>query len=424
MYRGDIRLGDTIDIKFTTRRGDTGAPTTLAGSPAIAAYVGNSTTEITAGITLSVDFDSRTGLNNVRVVATSGNGYATASNIALVLTAGTVNAVSVVGEVVGSFSIENRSALMPTTVARTLVVDAAGLADANAVKVGPTGSGTAQTARDLGAALPNAAPNAAGGLLITAAGSLDMDELNVDIEAIQASTAGLTFTVANKVDVNVLNWRGDAVPTPSVTGRPLVDVWDWLGSPPNALLAGKLDALNQMNTGTAQGGTASTITLSASSAAVDDFYTNNYLQIVNSGSISSHLITAYNGSTQVATVYPNFVTNPTSSTVYAIVPSALVDVWYYGGGRVQFSSLAGIPDVNLIGWNGATPNNLISGRIDANAQIAAGQLFVKKNVALANYPFVMTDSTTHAPKPGLGAGVTATRRIDNAGSFSACANAP
>lgn len=39
--------------------------------------------------------------------------------------------------------------LAPATAGRTLVVDAAGLADANVVKVGPTGSGTAQTAGDL-----------------------------------------------------------------------------------------------------------------------------------------------------------------------------------------------------------------------------------------------------------------------------------
>lgn len=125
-YHGDIRLGDTIDIKFTTRAFATGVPTTLAGSPAVAAYVGNSTTEITAGITLSVDFDSRTGLNNIRVVATSGNGYATATNIELVITAGTVGGTSVVGEVVASFSIENRSALMPTVAAKTLDVSTAG----------------------------------------------------------------------------------------------------------------------------------------------------------------------------------------------------------------------------------------------------------------------------------------------------------
>lgn len=152
-YHGDIRLGDTIDIKFSSRSFSTGAPTTLAGTPAVAAYVGNSTTEITAGITLTVDFDSRTGLHNVRVVASAGNGYATASNYQLVLTAGTVGGVSVVGEVIGTFSIEARSALMPATAGRTAVVDAAGLVDANVVKVGPTGSGTAQTARDIGASV-------------------------------------------------------------------------------------------------------------------------------------------------------------------------------------------------------------------------------------------------------------------------------
>lgn len=41
--------------------------------------------------------------------------------------------------------------LAPATAGRTLVVDASGLADANTVKIGPTGSGTAQTAKDLGA---------------------------------------------------------------------------------------------------------------------------------------------------------------------------------------------------------------------------------------------------------------------------------
>lgn len=122
---GDFRLGDTFDTKFTTRQ-ISGAPTTLAGSPVISAYVGNSTTEITAGITLTVDFDSRTGLNNVRVVATSGNGYATASNYQLVITTGTVNSVSVVSEVIAEFSIEARSALMPTVAARTLDVSATG----------------------------------------------------------------------------------------------------------------------------------------------------------------------------------------------------------------------------------------------------------------------------------------------------------
>ena len=72
-YLGDFTLGDTLDFRFTTV-GTTGAPTTLAGTPVVSAYVGNSTTQITAGITLSVDFDGVTGLHNVRVVASGANG--------------------------------------------------------------------------------------------------------------------------------------------------------------------------------------------------------------------------------------------------------------------------------------------------------------------------------------------------------------
>jgi hypothetical protein len=106
-YIGDFALGVTFDHKFTTVQ-STGAPATLSGTPVISIYAGNSTTEITAGITLTVDFDSRTGLNNVRVVATAGNGFAAATNYQIVITTGTVNSVSVVGYVVGSFSIENR----------------------------------------------------------------------------------------------------------------------------------------------------------------------------------------------------------------------------------------------------------------------------------------------------------------------------
>lgn len=127
-YIGDIRLGDTIDTKFVTTAAATGAPTTLSGTPVISAYVGNSTTQLTAGITLTVDFDGVTGLHNVRVVATSGNGYATASNYQLVITTGTVGGTSAVGYVIAEFSIEARSAIMPTTAARTLDVTATGAA--------------------------------------------------------------------------------------------------------------------------------------------------------------------------------------------------------------------------------------------------------------------------------------------------------
>jgi hypothetical protein len=106
----DITLGETIDFKFTTAEPDTGAPATLAGTPVISAYVGNSTTQITAGITLTVDFDGVTGLHNVRVVATSGNGYTDGSDVALIITTGTVDAVSAVGYKVAEFTIGRSAA--------------------------------------------------------------------------------------------------------------------------------------------------------------------------------------------------------------------------------------------------------------------------------------------------------------------------
>lgn len=55
----------------------------------------------------------------------------------------------------------------PATTGRSMVVDASGLVDANAVKVGPSGSGTAQTARDVGASVLLSSGTGAGQLDFT-----------------------------------------------------------------------------------------------------------------------------------------------------------------------------------------------------------------------------------------------------------------
>jgi hypothetical protein len=117
-----------LDFKFTTRAFATGIPTVLAGSPVVEIYEDNSTTQITAAETLTVDFDSVVGLNNLRVVATAANGFESGKTYSAVLSAGTVGGVSVVGEVVAQFSIERSPALRPTTANRTLDVTATGAA--------------------------------------------------------------------------------------------------------------------------------------------------------------------------------------------------------------------------------------------------------------------------------------------------------
>lgn len=65
-------------------------------------------------------------------------------------------------------------------------------------------------------ALPNAAANAAGGLPVSIAGGLDLDEMNTDVEAIQAQTDKFAFTVTNQVDANVLDWK--SATAPAMTG--------------------------------------------------------------------------------------------------------------------------------------------------------------------------------------------------------------
>ncbi len=65
----------------------------------------------------------------------------------------TTSNIKVVGAPAVIFTRPTTGWLAPVTAGRTLVVDAAGLADANVVKVGPTGSGSAQTARDIGASV-------------------------------------------------------------------------------------------------------------------------------------------------------------------------------------------------------------------------------------------------------------------------------
>ncbi len=155
MNLGDIAVGQILYFHFTTRQFSTGAPITSANL-AISVYKDDSTTQSTAGVTVTFTsgFDNVAGLVSVKIdTSQDGTFYAAAHDFSVVVTTGTADSVSIVGEVVGYFSIQNRSALRPTTAGRTINIDSTGLSDSNMVKVGPTGTGTAQTARDIGASV-------------------------------------------------------------------------------------------------------------------------------------------------------------------------------------------------------------------------------------------------------------------------------
>lgn len=82
-----------------------------------------------------------------------------------------------------------------------------------------------------------------------------------------------------------------------------------------------------------------------------------------------------------------------------------VSVTQWTGTAVASPDTAGYPKVTVKSGTGTGEISLSSGRV-------AVQAGIKKNVALANFPFLMTDSTNHNPATGLT--VTATRSIDGA----------
>lgn len=206
----------------------------------------------------------------------------------------------------------------------------------------------------------------------------------------------------------------------SIDGSGRVDLGKWIGSAPNALISGRVDSNAQvvgdktgytastvsdktgyslsgtlttldsayLRVNTAQAGAAGSITLDASASATDSLYNGNWVCIMSStGAGQCRLITAYTGSTKVATVTPNWTTNPTSSSIFAIMPSTYISA-VNGSVTVgtnndktgysltqsfpsNFSSMAidGSGRIDLGKWIGTAPNALISGRVDSNAQV-------------------------------------------------------
>lgn len=82
-----------------------------------------------------------------------------------------------------------------------------------------------------------------------------------------------------------------------------------------------------------------------------------------------------------------------------------VDVTQWTGTNVASPDTAGYPKVTIKSGTGTGEISLSSGRVLLQSGI-------RKNLAIANFPFLMTDSTNHNPATGLT--VTATRSIDGA----------
>jgi hypothetical protein len=171
-YLGDFRTGNTVRWTWGTNAA-AGGSITRATNGTVSVYKDGGTTQSTAGVTDTEDFDSLTGVHLLAInTSADGTFYSAGSDFSVVLSAATID-----GQTVNSplcqFSIENRSALMPTTADRKLDVSATGEAGIDLANVGsPTATlnlsgttiSTGQTvaAVTLATSQPNYAPAKAG----------------------------------------------------------------------------------------------------------------------------------------------------------------------------------------------------------------------------------------------------------------------
>ncbi len=180
-HLGDFDAASVLYTKFTTYRPSTGAPFTLAGTPAVSIYKDGSLTQSTAGITLTVDFDGLTGLHHLAIdTSADGTFYSAGSHFEAVITTGTVDSVSVVGSCVASFSLRKDSALKATVAGRTLDVSAGGEAGLDWANIG--------------------SPTTAVNLSAT---NIDVDQVVASVSGAVGSVTGAVGSVTGNVGGNV-----------------------------------------------------------------------------------------------------------------------------------------------------------------------------------------------------------------------------
>lgn len=276
----------------------------------------------------------------------------------------------------------------PATSGRSMVVDASGLVDANAVKHGPSGSGTAQTARDIGASV----------LLSTGTGTGQLDFTSGVVKANLAQILGTALTeTAGLIAAGFKKFFNVATPTGTINSIPDVvaggagglfiagtnaatTVTTALTTTFTGNLTGSVGSLTTNNdktgyslttlesavlqSGTAQAGASGTITLASGASAVDNLYVGEVIKLYGgTGAAQVRVITAYVGSTKVATVGRAWTTAPDNTSTYAVIALAVPKV--NDSLEVVAASVTGA--VGSIATGGIAAASFAAGAIDAAA---------------------------------------------------------
>lgn len=126
MYLGDYKEDDTVYFLWSTNGSD-GESITRSTNGTVSVYKDNGTSQTTAGVTDTEDFDGLTGIHACTIDLSADAFYAVGADYAVVLSAAKIDAQTV-NAVLAHFSIENRFNETTVTSMATGVVTAAAIA--------------------------------------------------------------------------------------------------------------------------------------------------------------------------------------------------------------------------------------------------------------------------------------------------------
>lgn len=160
-----------------------------------------------------------------------------------------------------------------------------------------------------------------------------------------------SFFSTDFLQVDLAQWLGVA-PVALLSQLVQISVQDFGSSSLNNAAFNQDTGLKSIRSATCQAGSGNSITLDASASATTDFYKGAHIYLTGGpGAGQSRLCTAYNGSTKVASVEPNWITNPVgSSTAFAIREDASASAMTTGG-ITSTSFAAGAIDDNAVAAN-------------------------------------------------------------------------
>jgi hypothetical protein len=266
-YLGDFNTGQTVHFTWDQNNG-AGASVTPSVAGTVSVYKNNGTTQSTAGVTDTRTFDSLTGIAACTIdLSSDGTFYSAGANFSVVLSAATIDGQSV-NATLAHFSIENRNI------------------KANVTQYGGT-NGT------------------------FAGGRPEVNTTHIAGSAVSTASA--------QIGVNVVNAGGTAWGSGAITAASIASA---------ALAAAKFAAdtgLVPARSGTAQAGAGGSVTLDAGASAVDSFYVGMLVLLTGAtGAGQARVVTAYVGATKVASIAPNWATNPDNTTTFAVLATGQV----------------------------------------------------------------------------------------------------